>query len=105
MSKVEYGAKDAQPIILYAKLAESDSIAYPVIIGADGRLLVDIDMASEDIATETTLNKLVGFAADDNLTITKTVVGVVKTFVFTNGVKTKTVVINPTTGVYTTTWS
>jgi hypothetical protein len=46
-----------------------------------------------------------GFGVEDSLTTTDTIVGDIETFVTTNGVKTKTVTINSTTGTITTVWS
>jgi len=46
-----------------------------------------------------------GFGSTDNLTITETVAAPLDTFVITNGVKTKTIVINSSTLITTITWS
>jgi hypothetical protein len=56
-------------------------------------------------ATEDTLEKLVGFAATDDLTITDTTLGDEETLVITNGVITKTVVINKVTKGITINWT
>lgn len=57
------------------------------------------------LATEATLSKTVGFDKNSDITITKTVVGNVITFVKTDGVKTQTITINKDTGITTKVWS
>lgn len=89
MPKLEYSALDAAPAVLYAKKTDNNSTAYPVLIDESGALQVSTS----------------GFGATDNLTITETVAAPLDTFVITNGVKTKTIVINSTTKVITITWS
>ena len=60
-------------------------------VGVDDSLGVRINPSTED-----TLQKLVGFDVNDNITVTVVTVGVVKTIAETDGVKTRTTVIDKT---------
>jgi hypothetical protein len=62
----------------------------------DTPVSVDVDMATEGIATELTLAKLVGFDENSNITASVVTVGAVKTITETDGVKTLTTVVTST---------
>ncbi len=75
----------------------------------NGKIPVDVDMATEGIATEATLAKTVKTMFTGNVSITKTVASPLTTFVKTGttntAFNTQTIVINSTTGGITKVWS
>ena len=42
VSKKEYSAKDAEPVVLYALKSASDTVAIPVICNTDGTLTITV---------------------------------------------------------------
>jgi len=108
MPKMEMPGNDLSPLldVLTEVSGKLDSIDTATRMKPQGPSSVKISsITGSGIATESTLSKLLGFAANADLTITETTVGDDDITVMTDGVKTKTITSDNVTNVTTIVWS
>jgi hypothetical protein len=87
---------------------DTSGSATQVQLDSDGKLPVSATISTTGLATETTLAKTVSFDENDDLTVSIVTAGTVKTITETDGVRTRTTVIDktdPNSIPITVTWS